>query len=258
VWFRCFASLPDEAKGTLMRGTVAKKGKRWYAVVYDGIDPATGKKRRRWVSAGTRRGDAEQLLASLIQRKYEGEPVVTDKVTVGRYLVERWLPIQKTRLRASTYDAYRRNIDLHVLPALGRRPLDKLTAEDVDLFYAKLLTEGRKNNKGDITGLAPKTVRNVHVMLNKALSDAVRKGAVVRNVIDELVSLAWERIRTYPPNATARSPPTSSSTWRKGSERQVLRRAGDLGHVEVPPPTARSHAQRPEHLLLQGQVVRGK
>lgn len=81
-----------------MRGTVAKKGKRWYAVVYDGIDPATGKKRRRWVSAGTRRGDAEQLLSSLIQRKYEGEPVVTDKVTVGTYLVERWLPIQKTRL----------------------------------------------------------------------------------------------------------------------------------------------------------------
>ena len=166
-----------------MRGTVAKKGRRWYAVVYDGIDPATGKKRRRWVSAGTRRGDAERLLASLVQRKYEGEPVVTDKVTLGRYLLERWLPIQKTRLRASTYDAYRRNIDLHVLPGLGRRPLDKLTGEDIDLFYAKLLTEGRKNNKGDITGLAPKTVRNIHVMLNKALSDAVRKGAVVRNVV---------------------------------------------------------------------------
>ena len=39
-----------------MRGSVAKKGKRWYAVVYDGVDPATGKYRRRWVPAGTRRG----------------------------------------------------------------------------------------------------------------------------------------------------------------------------------------------------------
>ena len=44
-----------------MRGSVAKKGKRWYAVVYGGVDPATGKYRRRWVAAGTRRGDAEKL-----------------------------------------------------------------------------------------------------------------------------------------------------------------------------------------------------
>lgn len=37
-----------------MRGSVAKKGKKWYAVVYDGPDPLTGKDRRRWVMAGTR------------------------------------------------------------------------------------------------------------------------------------------------------------------------------------------------------------
>jgi hypothetical protein len=42
-----------------MRGTIAKKGKRWYAVVYDGVDPATGMDLRRWVPGGTRRGDAE-------------------------------------------------------------------------------------------------------------------------------------------------------------------------------------------------------
>jgi hypothetical protein len=30
---------------------------------------------------------------------------------------------------------------------------------------------------------APKTVHNIHVMLNKALSDAARKGIVVRNVV---------------------------------------------------------------------------
>ncbi len=35
-----------------------KKGNRWYAVVYDGIDPETGKKQRHWVPAGTRRSGA--------------------------------------------------------------------------------------------------------------------------------------------------------------------------------------------------------
>lgn len=31
-----------------MRGYTAKKGSRYYAVIYEGVDPATGKERRRW------------------------------------------------------------------------------------------------------------------------------------------------------------------------------------------------------------------
>ena len=165
-----------------MRGGIQKKGNNYYAVVYDGIDPGTGRKRRRWVPAGTRRADAERVLADLIRRKYDGEPVPTERLTVAQYLTERWLPIQQSRLRTSTYDSYRRNIDLHVVPALGRRPLAKLTADDLDLFYAALLTSGRKQGGGRSRGLAPKTVRNIHLMLSKALVDAARKGLIARNV----------------------------------------------------------------------------
>jgi integrase len=117
--------------------------------------------------------------------------VVSEKLTLGQYLTTRWLPVQESRLRASTYDSYRRNIDLHVIPALGERLLDRLTAEDIDLFYAALLKNGSKKrtgktpagNQAEPKGLAPKTVHNIHVMLNKALSDAARKGTVVRNVV---------------------------------------------------------------------------
>ena len=184
-----------------MRGGIQKKGNNYYAVVYDGIDPGTGKKRRTWIPAGTRRGDAEKILAAEIKRRHDGEPIPTEKLTFGQYLTDRWLPIQKSRVRASTYDSYRRNIDLHVLPALGRRPLEKLNPDDLDLFYATLLTEGSKkptaksakakkrkgtaaaDEKGKPVGLAPKTVRNIHMMLSKAMSDAQRKGLVVRNVV---------------------------------------------------------------------------
>ncbi len=165
-----------------MRGSIQKKGKKWYAVVYDGVNPETGRYRRRWVPAGTRRGDAEKVLADLVKRSHQGETVVSEKLTLGEYLTKRWLPVQQARLRASTYDSYRRNIDLHVIPALGQRQLDRLTVEDVDVFYATLLTSGRKK-QGASTGLSPKSVHNIHVMLNKALSDAARKGTVVRNVV---------------------------------------------------------------------------
>lgn len=169
-----------------MRGSIQKKGNRWYAVVYDGVNPATGNYRRRWVPAGTRRGDAEKLLADLVKRSHEGQPVVSDKMTLGEYLTKRWLPIQEARLRKSTYDSYRRNIELHVLPGLGSRPLDKLTPEDVDVFYAELLVSGdKRKHRRDPgpKGLSAKSVHNIHVTLNKAMSDAARKGTVVRNVV---------------------------------------------------------------------------
>ncbi len=170
-----------------MRGSIQRKGKKWYAVIYDGVNPETGNYRRRWVPAGTRRADAEKLLADLVKRSHQGETVVSEKLTLGQYPTTRWLPVQETRLRASTYDSYRRNIDLHVIPALGQRQLDQLTVEDIDLFYAQLLKNGRKKKspgeKGDIKGLAPKSVHNIHVMLNKALGDAARKGTVTRNVV---------------------------------------------------------------------------
>ncbi len=188
-----------------MRGGIQKKGNYYYAVVYDGIDPGTGRKRRSWIPAGTRRSDAERILAEEIKRRHDGAPVPTEKLTFGQYLTDRWLPIQKSRVRHSTYDSYRRNIELHVLPALGRRPIERLTPDDIDVFYATLLTEGRKkptaskaNSRrgtsktptGDGTevddkpvGLAPKTVRNIHLMLNKAMNDAQRKGIVIRNVV---------------------------------------------------------------------------
>jgi len=186
-----------------MRGTIQKKGKKWYAVVYDGVNPETGQYRRRWVLGGTRRDDAERVLNDLVKRSHSGEKVVGERITLAAYLTERWLPIQETRLRAGTFDSYRRNIERHVIPALGSKLLDRLTVEDVDLFYSQLLTKGRRTKKGT-SGLAPKTVHNIHVMLHKAMSDAYRKGTVVRNVVEltdppKLSARPREEIKAWEP-----------------------------------------------------------
>jgi integrase len=165
-----------------MRGYVAKKNNTYYAVIYEGIDPTTGKEKRRWIKGGPRKRDAEDLVTELAKRFKDGETVVPDKSTLGAYLVERWLPIQESKVRASTFSSYERNIELHVVPALGRCPLDKLTADDLDAFYRSLLKSGNKAKGRSSRGLAPKSVRNIHLMLNKALRDAHRKGLVVRNV----------------------------------------------------------------------------
>ena len=44
---------------------MARKGNRWYVVIHRGLDPVTGKERRRWHPADKTREEAEQLAARL-------------------------------------------------------------------------------------------------------------------------------------------------------------------------------------------------
>lgn len=166
-----------------MRGYVVKKGNQYYAVIYEGLDPTTGKERRRWHPGGPLKRDAERLVNELVKRKDDGTYRGPDRLTLGEYLTTRWLPGQVSQLSPSTYDSYRRNIDLHVIPRIGGVPLQKLAAEDLDGLYAALSTAGGRRD-GKKGGLSPKSVRIVHAILHKALSDARRKGTLTRNVAE--------------------------------------------------------------------------
>ena len=165
-----------------MRGHIAKKGSRYYVVIYEGVDASTGKPKRRWHAAGETRAEAEKLLAELVKRVHDGDYRAPDKITVGDYLLHRWLPAKQTRLKPTTAGVYERSIRLHINPNIGHIPLQKLQAEDLDGLYAKLLLDGKRNGKDG--GLSARSVRAVHTTIQSALSDAARKGTVVRNVAD--------------------------------------------------------------------------
>lgn len=75
-------------------------------------------------------------------------------------------------LRPSTLNSYRIAIHRHIVPELGHVKLQQLTPDRLDRFYADLVAGG----------LSAKSVRNIHVMIHKALHDAVRKNLVPRNV----------------------------------------------------------------------------
>jgi integrase len=158
-----------------MKGYVSKKGNRWYAVVYEGLDPVTGRERRSWHAAGTERADAEQLAARLAAER-NGRNDAARSLTLGVYLITRWLPGKRNVLAMSTYAGYRRNVERHVLPTLGRIGLRRLRPHHLEALYERLLhpAEGR--------GLAPKTVYEIHLVIRRALTDAVRRGLVSRNV----------------------------------------------------------------------------
>ena len=158
-----------------MKGYVAKRRGRYYAVVYEGRDPVTGKERRSWHPAGTDRAEAERLAAKLAAKENSRVDAVRS-LTFGAYLTSQWLPAKKLHLATSTYRGYERTVQRHVLPTLGRIGLRRLRYEHIEALYDTLLhpVVGR--------GLAPKTVYSVHLIIRGALADAARRGLITRNV----------------------------------------------------------------------------
>lgn len=127
-----------------MQGYVARKGDRYYAVIYQGIDPLTGRDRRRWYPAGTDKAAAEALASDLADRHRRGGGHERASLTVAVYLTQRWLPAKKLALRPSTWDAYRRVIDLHLIPRVGRIPLRHLRPDHLERLYAPRPPLGRR------------------------------------------------------------------------------------------------------------------
>lgn len=110
------------------------------------------------------------------EQSSHGGYVAPDRLTLAEWVGESWLPMTRTRVKPSTFHSYRSNMEIHVLPALGTRGLQQLTAPMLNTLYADLLNHG-----GERGPLAAKTVRYIHTIVHKALDDAVNAGVLGAN-----------------------------------------------------------------------------
>jgi integrase len=162
----------------MQRGFARKRGTTWTAYYY--VTDATGRHQRSKGGFKTKAA-ATAHLNTVLADLQRGTHVETSDLTLEEYLVDRWLPVVRYSIQPSTWDSYQRILTNHVLPELGRLPLQRLTVHHFDQLYAQLLSDGAMRREG---GLAPKTVRYIHNTLHKALRDAERKGLIARNPTD--------------------------------------------------------------------------
>jgi integrase len=160
----------------MARGAVVKRGSTWSYVIDLAPDPASGKRRQRWKGGFRTRKEAEAALRSFAVAADEGRVVERSKRTVAEYLRE-WLAALRPRVRPTTLASYAIAID-RIVREIGQVPLQALTPMHVETLYADLSAHGGRDGRA----LSPKTVRNCHIVLRKALADAERLGLVVRNV----------------------------------------------------------------------------
>lgn len=157
---------------------ILQRKHRFYVVAYDGVDPLTGRERRRWHPVGHDRAEAEACAAQLEAEPVDALPARGGPTTLGRFLSDTWMPQKRRHVRATTAYRYAWFIERYIKPAIGDVPLRRLRADHLDSLYETLAATGGRDGKG----LAPKTIVEVHMILRAALDAAVERELVLRNV----------------------------------------------------------------------------
>lgn len=148
-------------------GTLVERPKgsgSWTLRIRVGIDPATGKPRRRTFTIKAKTKAAAERQVRVLLAELEEEPQAGSSATVAT-LLEQWMAHVESRGRSPhTIASNRRIIQRVINPALGDVEVGKLTGRKIDDFYAAQLR----------LGLSSSTVRRYHAVLSAALNQAVR------------------------------------------------------------------------------------
>ena len=169
--------------GNIRKKTVTKNGKDytyWEARYTAGYDPGTGKQIQKSITGKTQNEVAKKLkevTASLDAGTY----IAPNKTTVSQWM-DTWQAEYLGAVKLSTVSSYEATIRNHIKPGLGAIKLEALTTQDIQEFY-----NGRQKGDEIREPLAPKTIKNIHGVLHKALEQAMLNGLIRNNPADPCV-----------------------------------------------------------------------
>ncbi len=189
------------ARGTIRRIERAA-GIRYEAVVDLGSDPITGKRRQRSRTYRSKK-EANVGMTRWLAEIDGGGAVDRSRATMAQHL-RYWLETYaRPNLSAKTLEMYEHIIERHIIPDLGAIPLQKLTPDQVQSFYAKKQADG----------CGARTIQLCHLRLSQSLKQAMMMGLVPRNVADFVKA--------------PRAPAREMQTWTADEARAYLEVAAD-------------------------------
>lgn len=152
-------------------GSVYPEGDGWRSSLVVGWND-DGTPKRKTFRGRTRKQVVAKLQAA--QVSLEQGFVVTGAVPTVAEWMEHWLDaIAVNRIRESTRAGYASKIKLYIVPMLGRHRLDRLTPEHIETAWARMADRGLK----------PRTIRQTHRILSRALTVAVRRRRLAQNPV---------------------------------------------------------------------------
>lgn len=172
--------------------TVNGKTYTYYEARYtEGFDPGTGKQIQRSISGKTQKEVAQKLKAALAALD-SGTYIAPCKMTVEEWM-DVWSKQYLGGVKESTVAAYNATIRTHIKPGIGAIRLDALDTHLVQSFY-----NGLREPTKDREAVSPKTVKNVHGVLHKAMQQAVANGYIRFNPTNSCILPRIEKKELQP------------------------------------------------------------
>ena len=154
-------------KGAKGGGTIRQRPDgRWEARYTLGIDPGTGKQIQKSVYGKTQK-EVRQKLTAITAEIDNGSYQEPCKMTVNEWL-DIWLKEYMGDKKYGTIRNYKIACKYHIIPYIGKYRLSDLKPHIIQTLYNRL----QRGEDGE-NALSPKTIRNVHGVLSKALNQAV-------------------------------------------------------------------------------------
>lgn len=121
---------------------VKRRGSTYTYYVY--VTGPDGRRRQHSKGGFKTQREAEDARIAAEYALTTGTYVKAERISLGEFLVDEWLPTRRPPvLEESTWHSYDRYIRLHVVPHIGRIPLQKLSPVDLNQLYRLLFESGR-------------------------------------------------------------------------------------------------------------------
>jgi integrase len=158
--------------------------KAWYAAVTNADGKRVVRKAERQTKAG-----ADAALRKLLTNVENGE-LASGGPTLEKFVPE-WLAAARLReLTPRTLEAYEEKIRVHVLPTLGKKKLDKITASSIESIY--------RTKMDAKPPLAAASIRTLHAILYGLFKQALRRRYVAVNVMQQVECPRAKKFQAHP------------------------------------------------------------
>lgn len=157
-----------------------RKDGRWEGRIVVGYKE-NGYPQTKSVTAQTQT-ECKEKLAKLREEYGRRSERLKPEMMFGDWIDFWYQNFSKPKLRQTTQECYEDRIYTHIIPSIGQIPLNKLTQNDMQQFYAKLKKNGRKKHIDLFgPGLSDRMVRSCHTTCRTALEKAVAEGLIRTN-----------------------------------------------------------------------------
>ena len=172
---------PWQKKRKNREGTVRlRKDGRWEGRVVIGYDDQ-GLPKTKNVLAKTKSECVEKLKTLKDALAPPAPPRIKADMPFGDWMEHWYETYSRPAARPGTRRIYEGYLRLYIRPGLGHIPLNRLTAKDMQRFFAWLKAEGRADQSDGESGLADSQLRNIHSLCWRALEKAVSGNLIPQN-----------------------------------------------------------------------------